>query len=129
MFIQLMLLAMLIGGMLSFQLLFAPLLFTKLKMATARSFIRKFFPFYYLYFALLSLMFGAVSCYRSDWWSLSIAATCFIGFVVSRQWLMPQANLATDQGLTARFNLLHRGTIAINTVQLLLFSLALYLCL
>ena len=52
---------LILGGMVAFQLLFAPLVFIKLDMQIARPFIRNFFPFYYLYFGILSLAGLALS--------------------------------------------------------------------
>ncbi len=55
--LQLVLLSVIFGGMVTFQILFAPLVFIKIKIDVARPFIRAFFPFYYLYFALFSLLY------------------------------------------------------------------------
>lgn len=111
-------LASLVGGMLAFQLLFAPLLFTKLEMPIARKFIRAFFPFYYIYFGGVSLLGAIVASTLNLWNSFSIFALCFVGFLLSRQKLMPGANDATDSGNQRRFNLYHRTTVLINTLQL-----------
>ena len=112
-------LALIFGGMMAFQLLFAPLLFIKLEMAIARKFIRAFFPFYYLYFGFLTVL----ACGASYSLNYNLATvtlfTCTLGFLVSRQILMPMANAATDAANKARFDLSHRLTVLINTVQLI----------
>jgi len=120
-------LATIFGGMVGFQLLFAPLLFIKLEMPIARKFIRQFFPFYYLYFAALSFA-GAVIAFISEepvmFWILFVT---LVAFVVSRQVFMPLANNATDAGNQKMFTLYHRVTVLINTLQLLAITYLLYL--
>lgn len=64
--LQLVLLSIIFGGMVTFQILFAPLVFIKIKIDVARPFIRAFFPFYYLYFALFSLLYLVVSLLTGD---------------------------------------------------------------
>ncbi|MFT5996916.1 MAG: hypothetical protein ACI9RV_002526, partial [Glaciecola sp.] len=59
--LQLVILSVIFGGMVTFQVLFAPLVFIKLNIDIARPFIRAFFPFYYVYFAFLSLAYLMVS--------------------------------------------------------------------
>lgn len=110
---------LIIGGMVAFQLLFAPLVFIKLDMQIARPFIRNFFPFYYLYFGILSLAGLAVSLIYGDYVEKLIMGLCTISFVISRQLLMPLANNATDNGNKKQFDLYHRATVLINTSQLI----------
>ena len=119
--------ATIFGGMMTFQLLFAPLIFIKLENTTARSFIRGFFPFYYLYFAILCLIGCVFTVYLNAYVSLLILAGCLIGFVFSRQALMPKANDATDAGNKKRFNYMHRLTVLINTLQLIAVGFLIYL--
>ena len=114
-------LAIIVGGMITFQVLFAPLVFTQLKAKIARPFIRQFFPYYYLYFgllALLSCVFGLLIGWNKQALMLVL---CLAGFIVSRQILMPAANRASDKGETRRFSWLHRGTVLINTAQLTVY--------
>jgi hypothetical protein len=125
--LQLLLLAIIFGGMVTFQVLFAPLVFIKLGIETARPFIRAFFPFYYLYFAALSLLYFIVSIAAQDNVQAIIAGASLLGFIVSRQILMPMANKASDQDQKAKFDKLHRATVIINTVQLGAFLVVLVL--
>ena len=108
-----------LGDMVAFQLLFAPLVFIKLDMQIARPFIRNFFPFYYLYFGILSLVGLALSLISGSYIEKITIGLCAIGFVISRQFLMPLANNATDNGNKKRFDLYHRATVLINTLQLI----------
>lgn len=122
-------LSTLIGGMVAFQVLFAPLIFIKLPSEVARPFIRKFFPFYYLYFGALSLaLFGlAIFVFNgiAAVYSL-LALAIFLGFIISRQMLMPLANKATDEGRVSAFKRYHMATVFINTVQLISLIIMLY---
>ncbi len=120
------LLALLFGGMLTFQLLFAPTLFTQLPLDTARTFIRRFFPFYYLFFMALTtiaLVLAWLTETNTAKWLLS---ACLIGFIVARQYLMPAANRASDCQNKGLFNFYHRLTVIINTGQLAAISYLLY---
>ena len=119
-------LAIVFGGMVTFQLLFAPLVFTQLSTRVARGFIRGFFPFYYLFFAMFSSLGLALAWLRGDWPGASALAACTIGYLFCRQVLTPQANAASDAGDLQRFRWIHNGTVAVNTVQLLLVFWLLY---
>lgn len=123
--VELFLLAIAVGGMVTFQCLFAPLIFIKIEMPVARAFIRSFFPFYYLYFGLINLLLLLVSLRNIDM-SFYLYGCCLLGFVVSRQWLMLAANQATDAGSKKSFAIYHRTTVAINTLQLIAFSYLLW---
>jgi hypothetical protein len=125
--LQLLLLAIIFGGMVTFQVLFAPLVFIKLGIETARPFIRAFFPFYYLYFAALSLLYLIVSIAAQDNVQAIVAGASLLGFIVSRQILMPMANKASDQDQKTKFDKLHRATVIINTLQLGAFLVVLVL--
>ena len=118
-FIESLLLAIMFGGMVTFQLLFAPLVFIKIDIAIARPFIRAFFPWYYLYFGLLALLLTVVSYLTQHGWLHVVAAVSLLGFIIARQILMPLANRATDSGQPRRFKLLHLSTVVINSLQLL----------
>ena len=114
-------LAIIVGGMITFQVLFAPLVFIQLKATIARPFIRQFFPYYYLYFGLLALL-SCVLGILIGWNEQALMLVlCLVGFIVSRQILMPAANRASDKSETRRFSWLHRATVLINTAQLIVY--------
>ncbi|MBE1286416.1 MAG: hypothetical protein GJ671_01680 [Alteromonadaceae bacterium] len=119
--IEAVLLAVLFGGMVTFQLLFAPLVFIKIDIGIARPFIRAFFPWYYLYFGLLALLLTGISYFTENGLLHIVSAASLVGFIISRQVLMPLANRATDNGDTKGFKIYHMTTVAINTLQLLGF--------
>jgi hypothetical protein len=117
--------------MFAFQVLFAPLIFIKLPSDVARPFIRKFFPFYYLYFGILSIVLVVIAylLLGQDFgvWLLVLYTASAVGFIVSRQVFMPLANKATDDGRQADFSRYHRITVLINTLQLIAMVVILWL--
>ncbi|MEQ3639416.1 MAG: DUF4149 domain-containing protein [Alteromonas sp.] len=119
-------LVVIVGGMVTFQALFAPLIFIKLPSEVARPFIRTFFPFYYLYFGALSLLATASAIMSNHWQVAWLIAPVTLGFIVSRQILMPLANHATDNQQEKKFQIYHRLTVLINTVQLVALCVAFY---
>lgn len=114
------------GGMVTFQLLFAPVLFSGLDMPVARRFLRRFFPFYYLYFGLLCAAAGVLAFTQVQLLDAALICLCTLGFVYARQVLMPKANSATDEGNKKRFAALHLGTVVINSVQMLILGYLIY---
>ena len=130
-YIQLLVVALILGGMVAFQVLFAPLIFIKLPSDVARPFIRKFFPFYYLYFGILSIALAGVAylLLGQDFGVLLLVVytASALGFIVSRQVFMPLANKATDEGRQADFSRYHKITVLINTVQLIAMVVVLWL--
>jgi hypothetical protein len=130
-YIQFLVVAVILGGMFAFQVLFAPLIFIKLPNDVARPFIRKFFPFYYLYFGILSIVLVVIAylLLGQDFgvWLLVLYTASAVGFIVSRQVFMPLANKATDDGRQADFSRYHRITVLINTLQLIAMVVILWL--
>ena len=113
--------AILLGGMVYFAAVFAPLVFRHLPGEIAGGFIRRVFPVYYLAGLLLAAVAGllALPGRPMEGGVLLIVAA---GFLFARQVLMPRINRARDAGGPAdgaRFSRLHGLSVAINTVQLL----------
>jgi hypothetical protein len=121
--------AALFGGMLFFSAVMAPLIFIKLPAPTSGRFIRAVFPWYYLAMGTLSLvalclLLVADRAGLVPEWSLMLAVLG--GFVIARQWLMPRINRARDAAIAGdsrqgiRFERLHRVSVGLNAVQLLI---------
>ncbi|HEY0204803.1 MAG TPA: DUF4149 domain-containing protein [Acetobacteraceae bacterium] len=116
--------ACLLGGMVFFAAILAPLVFTKLDGATAARFIRATFPRYYLYVAVASLL-GAVGLIWADRVSGIVLLVVALLTVWLRQGLMPTLNRLRDAGLAgdaasnARFDRMHRVSVGVNMVQML----------
>ncbi len=111
--------ACLLGGMVFFAAILAPLVFTKLDGATAARFIRATFPRYYLYVAIAAAL-GGIGLIWHDRLSGAVAlVTAWL-----RQGLMPTLNRLRDAGLAgdaasnARFDRMHRVSVYVNLVQM-----------
>ncbi|MFZ1415600.1 MAG: DUF4149 domain-containing protein [Defluviicoccus sp.] len=114
----------LLGAMLFFSGVMAPLIFTKLDAEVAGRFIRQVFPWYYLTVITLgSLAAFAVVFFRpAD--AIALACVALAG-VTARHALMPSINRARD-GVIARelaaekrFSRLHRLSVWINALQII----------
>ncbi len=86
-------LALLLGGMVFFAAVMAPLVFTQLPGAVAGRFIRAVFPFYYLY-VLIAAAAGAVLLLPGPA-AVAMAAVA-LATLWLRQWLMPRLNRLSD---------------------------------
>lgn len=124
--------AALFGSMLFFSFVMAPLIFIQLEEATAGRFIRAVFPWYYLVLAILSGL-AAILMFSPAPLEAGIMLAIMSMALFSRQLLMPRINHYRDLGLQgdaqadARFNTLHRSSVAINMVQLVGVTLVLIL--
>jgi hypothetical protein len=114
--------AFVLGSMMFFSAVMAPLVFTQLEPATAGRFIRRVFPWYYLAVAAGGLVAAlGLGVARP----LEAAAMAAVGglAIFSRQLLMPAINRARDAELAGnaaagtRFQRLHRLSVAINVLQ------------
>jgi hypothetical protein len=118
-------LAMLLGVMLFFSLLVAPLVFRCLEARQAGRLIRAMFPWYYAVLSALSLIAAVILAPARPWLAM-VAALVLAGAIFARQWLMPRINAASDASQSgdtsarARFGRLHGASVAVNGVQMLL---------
>ena len=118
--------AMILGIMLFFSFVIAPVVFTTLDEDNARKFIRKIFPFYYnvnlgLSFIVL-LMFVFLS--KSGIKFYLILAICVL-FAISNYLLMPLINKYRDEKQDKKFKYSHFISVAINFVQMIFLVLLL----
>ncbi len=113
--------ALLLGGMLFFAAVMAPLVFTRLPPQQAGAFIRAVFPFYYLY-VLIGAAIAAVAL-APRWDGVAMAAIAILTLWL-RQWLMPRINTASDAARAGdteakwRFDRSHRLSVVVNLVQM-----------
>ena len=117
---------MILGIMLFFSFVIAPVVFTTLDEDNARKFIRKIFPFYYnvnlgLSFIVL-LTFVFLSKLGIDFYL--ILAICAL-FATSNYLLMPLINKYRDEMQDKKFKYLHFISVAINFVQMIFLVLLL----
>ncbi len=112
--------AMILGIMLFFSFVIAPVVFTTLDEDNARKFIRRIFPFYYNVNLGLSLIvlitFVFLSKFGIDFY-LILAITLL--FAASNYLLMPLINKYRDNKQDKKFKYSHFISVVINFVQML----------
>ena len=112
--------AMILGIMLFFSLVIAPVVFTTLDEDNARKFIRRIFPFYYnvnlaISFIVL-LLFLFLSKLGVDFYLILIIT---ILFAISNYLLMPLINKYRDEKQDKKFKYSHFISVVINFVQMI----------
>ena len=112
--------AMILGIMLFFSFVIAPVVFTTLDEDNARKFIRRIFPFYYNVNLGLSLIilitFIFLSKLEIDFYLILIITLLF---AVSNYLLMPLINKYRDNKQDKKFKYSHFISVVINFVQML----------
>ena len=118
--------SMILGIMLFFSFVIAPVVFTTLDEENARKFIRRIFPFYYnvnLGISLIVLViFLLLSKFGTDFY-LILAITLL--FTTSNYLLMPLINKYRDQKEDKKFKYSHFMSVVINFIQMILLILIL----
>jgi uncharacterized membrane protein len=115
-------LALLLGGMIFFTAVVAPLVFTKLPAKQAGTFIRAVFPVYYLYVLAASVIAALALATR---WDGAVMAGVAALTVWLRQGLMPRINRlsdaaqAGDNSAKRRFDMAHRMSVALNIAEII----------
>ena len=112
----------LLGGLIFFSMLVAPNVFSSLDEKNARVFLRGIFPKLYLYAGVLSLFVSLILFFINNYLSF-IFFIITIGYFYSRQFLMLKINEASDQKNQKEFKKLHRFSVLIFIVQILLMIL------
>ena len=114
------LIAMILGIMLFFSFVIAPVVFTTLDEDNARKFIRRIFPFYYnvnlaiSFVVLLTFLF--LSKLGIDFYLILLIT---ILFATSNYLLMPLINKYRDEKQDKKFKYLHFISVVINFVQMI----------
>ena len=118
--------AMILGIMLFFSFVIAPVVFTTLDEDNARKFIRRIFPFYYNVNLGLSLIVLLIFLFLSklglDFY-LILAITLL--FATSNYLLMPLINKYRDEKQDKKFKYSHFISVVINFVQMIFLFLLL----
>ena len=112
--------AMILGIMLFFSFVIAPVVFTSLDEDNARKFIRRIFPFYYnvnlaISFIVL-LLFLFLSKFGLDFYLILLI---LILFAISNYLLMPLINKYRDEKQDKKFKYSHFISVVINFVQMI----------
>ena len=118
--------AMILGIMLFFSFVIAPVVFTTLDEDNARKFIRKIFPFYYNVNLGISLIVLSTFIFLNklaiDFYY--ILAICLL-FAISNYLLMPLINKYRDEKQDNKFKYSHFISVIINFLQMILLVLLL----
>ena len=114
------LIAMILGIMLFFSFVIAPVVFTTLDEDNARNFIRRIFPFYYnvnlaISFIVL-LLFLFLSKLGVDFYLILLIT---ILFATSNYLLMPLINKYRDEKQDKKFKYSHFISVVINFIQMI----------
>ena len=114
------LIAMILGIMLFFSFVIAPVVFTTLDEDNARKFIRRIFPFYYNVNLAISLIVLLVFLFLSklgvDFYLILLIT---ILFAISNYLLMPLINKYRDEKQDKKFKYSHFISVVINFVQMI----------
>ena len=122
---------MLLGAMLFFPSVVAPVVFTSLPEAHAGVFLRSMFPRYYAFMIALSLISTSLFLVADGGSAYRAAIVCLFVSVSTlwvRQWLLPRINAARDAQLSGdaeagrRFDRDHKLSVGINLLQLVLLA-------
>ena len=118
--ISIYLIAMILGIMLFFSFVIAPVVFTTLDEDNARKFIRRIFPFYYNVNLIISfvvlLAFLFLTKLGIDFYLILVVT---ILFAISNYLLMPLINKYRDEKQDKKFKYLHFISVVINFVQMI----------
>ncbi len=112
-------LAALVGGMLFFGAITAPLIFTKLPPDVAGPFIRAVFPRYYAFITVTSAVAALGLLLRG--WPVSAVALIVVAALTIWLWfwLIPHLNALRDAGDTVGFDRGHRLSVWLNGLELI----------
>ena len=111
--------AAILSFMIFFPLVVATSLFKVLDEKQSSKFLRIFFPKYYLFGFVLSLIGLIFSLYYEYKSSILTFLLIMIGFIFSRQVLIPIINKAKDINNENKFNKLHKLSVFINFLQII----------
>ena len=115
-----------LGIMVFFSFVVAPVTFTSLDEENARKFIRKIFPFYYiLNLALGSFITAIYVVLETNNLNFFLILIVSILFAISNFILMPLINKFKDEKKDKQFKYLHFLSVIINFVQILILLIIL----
>ena len=119
--------SMILGIMLFFSFVIAPVVFTTLDEENARKFIRRIFPFYYnvnLGISLIVLLlFIFLGNFKTDFFLILAVA---IMFAASNYLLMPLINKFRDENNNKKFKFSHLISVIFNFIQMLFLLVILF---
>ena len=112
--------SMILGIMLFFSFVIAPVVFTTLDDENARKFIRRIFPFYYNVNLVISFIVLVTFFFLSKFGiEFILIITITILFAISNYYLMPLINKYRDQKQNKKFKYSHFTSVVINFIQMI----------
>ena len=113
--------SMILGIMLFFSFVIAPVVFTTLDDENARKFIRRIFPFYYNVNLVISFIVLVTFFFLSKFGiEFILIITITILFAISNYYLMPLINKYRDEKQNKKFKYSHFISVLINFIQMIL---------
>ena len=115
---------MILGFMIFFPIVVAPSVFKNFNEKQSSVFLRSFFPRYYLFGIIITLIGMFISALEKDLIIIFSFSLIFLGFLFSRQYLTPLINKAKDEIIKSddlskvKFERLHRFSVIINILQI-----------
>ena len=118
--------SIILGIMVFFSFVVAPVTFTTLNEENARKFIRKIFPYYYLFNLIISVLI-ILSFIIIKKFSIEFYLISFVGilFVISSFVLMPLINKFRDTNQDKKFKYSHFISVVINFAQMIILVILL----
>jgi hypothetical protein len=113
----LLVIALLFGGTTLFAFAFAGFLFKALPAETARSTIRKAFPYFYLFVGITAALAAIFSSNRDTFTLVTLVAIA-ITSIAARQLLMPAINAATDSNNKKLFAVLQGASVLLTLAHI-----------
>ncbi len=113
--------SIILGIMLFFSFVVAPVVFTTLDEENARKFIRRIFPYYYNVNLGISLLVLLILLFTSNFEiKFYLILVVAILFAISNYLLMPMINKFRDQNQDKKFKYTHSISVIFNFIQMLI---------
>tara|TARA_Y100000768_G_scaffold231126_1_gene174554 strand:+ start:954 stop:1352 length:399 start_codon:yes stop_codon:yes gene_type:complete len=110
-----------LGIMLFFSFVVAPVVFTTLDEENARKFIRRIFPYYYKVNLGISLLILLILLFKNNFEiKFYLILVVAILFAISNYLLMPMINKFRDQNQDKKFKYTHSISVIFNFIQMLI---------
>ena len=116
-----------LGIMLFFSFVVAPVVFTTLDEENARKFIRRIFPYYYNVNLGISLLVLLILLFTSNFEiKFYLILVVAILFAISNYLLMPMINKFRDENQDKKFKYSHLTSVIFNFIQILILVIILF---
>ena len=113
-------LAMVLGMMIFFSFVLAPMIFKILDAENAGKFVRKIFPYYYfvnlIFLSIAIILFIIISSLEINFYITLFLA---ISFIFAQFFLMPMINKLKDNNEEKKFKYAHGASVIINFIQMI----------